>query len=151
LNFISGGVNYFPNDPIQENTEVIDDLLAAYVNETGFEEVGFDIISQLLKLTGSYDKSDWDNDKFAHCAQSLSVKRPTTKYLLVVRRNRDIAKGTGTMLSPNDRKLGNGIKDAVVLTLYRNEGDASKGWSGHPFWMPNIKFPSDACFYDIEA
>ena len=151
LNFIAGGVNYFPNDPIQENTKAIDEILAAYTDESEVKEVGLDIISQLLRLTGSYDKNDWDNDKFTHCAQSLSVKRPSIKYLLIVRRDRDIAKGTGTMLSPNDRKLGDSIHDSVILTLYRNEGVASKGWKGSPFWMPNIKFPSDACFYDIES
>lgn len=151
LNFITGGVNYFPNNPIQENVETIDNLLAAYTNETSIEEVGFDMISQLLEHTGSYDKKDWDNVKFAHCVQSLSVKRPSTKYFLVIRRDRDIAKGTGTMLSPNDRKLGDSINDSVILTLYRNEGSISKGWKGSSFWMPNIKFPSDACFYDVES
>jgi hypothetical protein len=150
LNFVAGGVNYFSNDPIPENTEAIDNLLVGYTDESGFEEVSFDVVAQLLKLTGSYSKDDWDNDKFAHCAQSLSVKRPGIKYLLVVRRNRDIAKGTGTMLSPNDRKLGDSINDSVILTLYRNEGAASKGWKGNPFWIPNIKFPSDAYFYDIK-
>lgn len=151
LNFIAGGVNYFPNDPIQENTDAIDDLLAGYTDESGIEEVSFDMVSQLLKLTGSYSKDDWGNDKFAHCAQSLSVKRPGTKYFLIVRRDRDIAKGTGTMLSPNDRRLGDSINDSVILTLYRNEGALSKGWKGNPFWMPNIKFPSDAYFYDIKT
>ena len=151
LNFVAGGVNYFPNDPIQENADAIDDLLAGYTNESGVEEVSFDLVSQILKLTGSYSKDDWDNDKFTHCAQSLSVKRPGTKYLLMVRRDRDIAKGTGTMLSPNDRRLGDSINDSVILTLYRNEGAAAKGWKGNPFWMPNIKFPSDAYFYDIKS
>ncbi len=151
LNFIAGGVNYFPNDPIQDNTEAIDALLADYTDEDGFAEVNFEVISQILNLVGSYNKNDWDNGKFAHCTQSLSVKRPSTKYLLIVRRNRDITKGTGTMLSPNDRKIGDSIHDAVILTLYRNDGSASKGWKGNPFWMPNIKFPSDACFYDVES
>ncbi|WP_295936184.1 Z1 domain-containing protein [uncultured Alistipes sp.] len=150
LNFVAGGVNYFPSDPIQENTDTIDNILSGYTEDTGYEEVGFDIIAQLLELTGSYNRDDWDNEKFAHCAQSLSVKRPTTRYLLIVRRNRDIAKGTGTMLSPNDRRLGDSIHDSVILTLYRNEGSDSKGWKGNPFWMPNIKYPSDACFYDIK-
>lgn len=150
LNFISGGVNYFPRDPIQENTNLIDELLFTFSDESGFEDVGFEIILQLLKCVGSYDKNDWDNDKFLHCVQSLSVKRPSTRYILIIRRGRDIAKGTGTMLSPNDRKLGDSINDSVILTLYRNDGLVAKGWNGSPFWMANIKFPSDSCFYDID-
>ena len=38
---------------------------------------------------------------------------------IIVRRDRDISKGTGTLLSPNDRKLGDQYDDEVVLTLYK--------------------------------
>lgn len=151
LNYIVGGVNYFPNDPLQENTEAIDNLLNSYTDENGFVEVSFELIHELLGLAGSYNKIDWDNEKFKNCAQSLNVKRPSTKYLLIIRRNRDVAKGSGTMLSPNDRNLGDSVKDSVILTLYRNIASRNKGWNGNPFWMPNIKFPSGICFYDTKS
>ncbi|MCK9315922.1 MAG: Z1 domain-containing protein [Verrucomicrobia bacterium] len=151
LNCIVGGVNYFPNDPLQENTEAIDDLLSSYTDENGFVEVSFDVIYKLLGLTGSYNKIDWNNEKFKNCVQSLNVKRPSTKYLLIIRHNRDIAKGSGTMLSPNDRNLGDSVKDSVILTLYRNIASTNKGWKGNPFWMHNIKFPSGICFYDTKS
>ena len=34
--------------------------------------------------------------------------------------------------------------------MYRVSGDKEKGWDGLPLWIPNIKFPTDCCFYDIE-
>lgn len=85
---------------------------------------------------------------------ALNSKRPQTKYRLIVRDNRDISFGTGTLLSPTDRKLGESFKDDVVLTLYRVKGEISKGWNGSPLWIPNIKFPDNTCYYDtldIEA
>jgi hypothetical protein len=75
----------------------------------------------------------------------------TTKCYLLIRRNRDISKGTGTLLSPTDRKIGDKFSKALVLTLYRVNGKSSKGWNGNPFWIPNIKFPDDACFYDVKC
>ena len=66
-------------------------------------------------------------------------------HTLIVRRNRDIAKGTGTMLSPNDRALGDTYKDTVVLTMYKVTGN--KGWEGQQIWMPNIKLPGDVTYY----
>ena len=58
-----------------------------------------------------------------------------------MRRNRDVAKGTGAMLSPNDWKLGATITDRVVLTMYKMTG--TKGWNNQKLWVPNIKFPNN--------
>ena len=83
------------------------------------------------------------------CINGLKAKRPQIKCKLIVRTNRDISKNTGTMLSPNDRRLGDSCHKDVVLTMYRLNGDKDKGWEGKPLWMPNIKFPDDCCFYDL--
>lgn len=48
---------------------------------------------------------------------------PVAQGYLIVRRNRNIAKGTGAMLSPNDWQLGMSITDYVVLTLYKVTGE----------------------------
>ena len=66
----------------------------------------------------------------------------------IVRIDRDISKGTGTMLSPTDRLLGDKFNDDIVLTMYRLVGSVDKGWEGKPLWMPNIKFPDGICFYN---
>ena len=60
------------------------------------------------------------------------------------------SKNTGTLLSPNDRSLGDNFKKEVVLTMYRIIGNKEKGWDGGSLWIPNIKFPDDICFYDME-
>nr|WP_314498650.1 Z1 domain-containing protein [uncultured Chryseobacterium sp.] len=149
VNFIAGGVNFFPNYPTQDYTDHIDFLLGQYGTEDN-NIVQISEIQELLKYVGSNAEDDWDKDKFLNCVNSLSLKRPRTKYNLIVRRNRDISKGTGTLLSPNDRSLGDKLHDSVVLTMYRVNGTKEKGWKGHPFWIPNIKFPNDSGFYDMK-
>lgn len=148
LNLIVGGVNFFPINPIQENTNAIDLLLKDYDEKTDFYNVNLSLIEELFKHIGSYDSDDWDNTKFYNCAKSLSVKRPSLSCKIIVRRARDISKGTGTLLSQTDRLLGNKLNDSLVLTLYRIIGSSSKGWNDKPFWIPNICFPNDLCFYD---
>ncbi|RQP19505.1 MAG: hypothetical protein EAS52_02045 [Parapedobacter sp.] len=150
LNFVAGGVNFFPNNPIENYTKQIDELLENYQVENETEITTFDTIQQLLKYVDSTEIVDWDTEKFIDCVQSLSVKRPSTKCHLIIRRNRDISKGTGTLLSPTDRRIGDKLNKALILTMYRVNGQTSKGWKGKPFWIPNIKFPDDACFYDVK-
>ena len=54
------------------------------------------------------------------------------------------------MLSPDDRKLGKTFDDDLLLTLYQVNGSLEKKWQGNPFWLPNIKFPKDLVFWDID-
>lgn len=148
LNVIMGGVNYFPNSPIENNIETIDKIVDNKVLDAESAIVSMDLMTNLLSYCGSYDVADFDNAKFISSIRALSVKRPSTKFRLIIRRNRDVSKGTGTLLSPNDRLLGERYNNDVVLTLYRNNGKVEKGWSGKPFWIPNIKLPEGYCFYD---
>jgi hypothetical protein len=64
-----------------------------------------------------------------------------------VRCERDISKGTGTLLSPNDRDLVNNFPDSVVLVMYRITGTIEKGWNGNSLWIPNIKLPNNMIFF----
>lgn len=148
LNLIVGGVNYFPSDPIQSNCSKIDKILQDLQEEV-VSEIPYPMLSELLLYVGSEVESDWDSKKFIGCIKSLENKRPQFKCKLIVRRNRNLSKGTGTMLSPNDRNVGDKHNDCIVFTLYRIIGDRNKGWEGSPFWMPNIKFPNNLNFYDV--
>jgi len=65
-----------------------------------------------------------------------------------VRRERDVAKGTGALLSPNDWALGGSFTDCVVLTMYKVTG--RKGWNGRRLWVPNIKLPNNVVYYDVK-
>ena len=113
-------------------------------------DVDSELIIKLLSLVKSETIEDFNTSKFISCIQGLKAKRPQLKCKIIVRLDRDVAKGTGTLLSPNDRLLGDTFKNEVVLTMYRVLGNQEKGWDGHPLWIPNIKFPEDCCFYDVE-
>lgn len=151
LNVISGGVNYFPNHPIENNTNQIDPIIASLNICEDFFDVSKDVIVKILKYCGSLETEDFNNKKIISCINALSQKRPTIKFRLIVRTNRDIAYGTGTLLSPKDRGLGDQLREDVVLTLYRVIGEKKKGWSGNPLWIPNIKLPEGYCYYDISS
>ena len=52
--------------------------------------------------------------------------------------------------------VGDGVKSArlhernprkVVLTMYQVTGN--KGWGGKQLWVPNIKLPQGAVYYDV--
>ena len=148
LNLIHGGVNLFAATPIRVNVETINQMIANYASEESVD-VNPELIVRLLELIKTESLEDFNTNKFISCIQGLKAKRPQLRCKLIVRVNRDIAKGTGTMLSPNDRMLGDTFKKEVVLTMYRITGSSQKGWDGLPLWIPNIKFPEDCCFYDL--
>ena len=147
LDVISGGVNYFASDPVNTNVPELDDILMPFSGETSSEVTPDIIISVLERATGRTDK-DFDSKKYIYCINALKGKRPSVKCRLIQRTNRDISKGTGTLLSPNDRDLGDKYPDEILLTMYRIKGSVDKGWDGTPLWIPNIKFPANSCFYD---
>lgn len=148
LNLIVGGVNFFSSNPIQNNKEKLDKLLEEYNESINYQIISADFMLELLKYLGDEEKQDWDNEKYSNAVYALSLKRPSTKYALILRKGRDVSKGTGTLLSPTDRNIGEGLKNWVVLTLYEVKGTQTKGWEGQPFYIPNIKLPDGVCVYD---
>lgn len=150
LNIIVGGVDYFPNFPKQKNPDRLDSLLEDYDDKKQYHLSSYDFAIEILHHLESEHKSEWNNKEFISCLKALKTKRPNIKVNLIVRRGRDISKGTGTLLSPNDRDLGRRLDDSTVLTLYRIKGDSRKGWDGHPVWIGNIKMPHGLCFYKTE-
>lgn len=148
LNLLVGGVNFFSPNPDQTNVIVLDKLLQDNDEDEKYEQVDVTHLITLLKHLKDDNPIDWDNKKFSHSLAALSLKRPSTKYALILRKDRNIAKGTGTLLSPSDRKIGDTLKDWAVLTLYRVNGTKDKYWNGNPFYIANIKFPTGVCLYD---
>lgn len=148
INIISGGTNYFPICPIESNTVFVDPLVRQFAYEESVL-VDKELMLELLKYVGSVSADEFNGKKFSSCITALAGKRPSTKFRLIVRDNRNISRGTGTLLSPTDRRLGEQFPDDVVLTLYRVNGDVSKGWNGSPLWIPNIKFPENTCYFDM--
>lgn len=147
INIINGGVNMFPSNPIRDNTKQIDPLILEYSKEESII-VERELLNTLFNFVGSVELEDFNSTKFKACINALARKRPSTKFRLIVRTIRNISFGTGTLLSPTDRRLGDQYPDDVVLTMYRVNGSKENGWNGNPLWIPNIKFPVDTCYYD---
>lgn len=145
IGIYSGGVNYFPLYPINKDISVIDELLSAF--DSDVYPVSLKLISKILDLVDS-ETDDWNAKVFKGFINSLLAENPSAQGKLIVRRNRDIAKGTGTLLSPNDRKLGEKYNEEVVLTIYKIIGN--KGWNGEKLWIPNIKLPGECIYYSGE-
>ena len=149
LDVIVGGVNYFPNFPKRKLVKQLDEALSKYGDE-GMHEITLNNTINLLEKFESDFKTDWSNTAFINCIKALKAVRAENKAVLIVRRERRISKGTGTLLSPDDRALGDSVKERPVLTLYRVEGEKEKGWDGEPLWIPNIKLPEGKNFYRVD-
>ena len=140
-----GGVSYFPFYPTNDDISQIDNILSAFSENDGYS-VNLQLIYQIIQMIDS-EKGDWNKKSYLSFLKSYISEDPSRQGVLIVRRGRDIAKGTGTLLSPNDRALVSRITDKVSLTLYKVTG--TKGWDGKEIWIPNIKFPDGLVFYDV--
>lgn len=143
----SGGVNFFPFYPLNYDINIIDKLLMSF--EDGEYTVSLKLIVKLLEQIDS-ETEDWNAKVFIGFINTFLAMNSGTQAKLIIRRNRDIGKGTGTLLSPTDRRLGEQYPDDVVLTMYKITGNISKGWSGEKIWIPNIKLPGDYAYYSGE-
>lgn len=143
---IAGEVNYFPFEADNDNIQVLDNLLQPFNGEE-YYQVSLKLISEILNHTSDVQKA-WQKDSFVHFIGTYLAQHPNAQGILIVRRGRDISKGSGTLLSPDDRRLGASFKNQTVLTLYKVTG--TKGWDGREVWIPNIKLPNNYVYYDIE-
>jgi len=149
LEIIAGGVNHFPSFPTPKNIGNIDDLLSGISDETDFLNVEVPLIEDIIDLCETEFHYDWPKKTYIKCIKSLQEK-DLKDAILIVRRNRNIGRNTGTLLSPDDRNLGLRFSNKLVLTMYRVNGSLEKGWDGSPLWIPNIKFPKGKFFYGTE-
>jgi len=139
----TGGVNYFPFDPDNNTIESIDAALSSF--EDGDYSVSINLIIKLIDMI-STNPADWDSKAFAGMVKSAAIDIPLAQGRLIIRRGRDIGKGTGTLLSPTDRALGESYAQEVVLTMYKITG-TKEGWNGRQLWIPNIKLPGNDVYY----
>lgn len=143
---LSGGTNYYPFNPENDTIEELDALLAPF-NET---EPSYQVNLRLMKEIFNHVTSDEDFDikSFVSVLDTILAEKPSAQGILIVRRGRDVAKGTGALLSPNDWSLGGSFTNQVVLTMYKVTG--RKGWNGRELWVPNIKLPHNVVYYDVK-
>lgn len=142
---ISGGTNYYPFYPDNNTIEQISELLTPFTESEPYYQVSLRLMKEILSHI--ITDSDFKLPSFQAILDTMLAESPTTQGILIVRRNRDIAQGTGALLSPNDWQLGGSFPRKVVLTMYQVTG--TKGWGGKQLWVPNIKLPQGAVYYDV--
>ncbi len=141
---IVGGANHFPINPNQKNARVLDALLDEYNENTDHYIIDVNRASALLKATNSPELGGIERSIFEEAIRNINLNG---KAILAVRRGRQISANTGTLLSPDDRRLSSRFANDAVLILYRLTGDIAKGWDGSPFWVPNVKLPGNRVIY----
>jgi hypothetical protein len=141
---IIGGAHHFPVNPNQDNLNDLDDLLKDYDENESYFLINSAFAVELLQSCREDELGQIPSSQFEHSLRNISRNN---EVVLIVRRGRSITAGTGTLLSPNDRKLGSQFVNDSVLILYRIEGEREKGWKGSPFWIPNVKLPGKRVIY----
>ena len=141
---IVGGANHFPINPAQDNARAMDSLLSQYEDSVEHYVIEVEEAAALLKATHDVELGGIERSIFEEAIKNINLNG---KAILAVRRRRDISANTGTLLSPDDRRLSGRFQHDVVLILYRLTGDRSKGWDGSPFWVPNVKLPGNRVIY----
>ncbi|MGM9929278.1 MAG: Z1 domain-containing protein [Bacillus sp. (in: firmicutes)] len=145
VEMLSGGTNYYPFNPDNDSIEDISTLLKPFESSEPYYQVSLRIIKEILKHI--VPSSDFKMDAFLSVIDSILAEQPTMQGILIVRRERDVAQGTGALLSPNDWQLGKNFPSKLVLTMYQVTG--KKGWHGKKLWVPNIKLPGNIIYYDV--
>ena len=143
---LSGGTNYYPFDPENNTIEDLDRLLAPFSESEPVYQVNLRLMKEIFSHIVSGD--DFEIKSFVSVIDTILSETPSAQGMLIVRRGRDVAKGTGALLSPNDWSLGGSFTNQVVLTMYKVTG--RKGWNGRELWIPNIKLPNHIVYYDVK-
>ncbi len=143
---LSGGTNYYPFNPDNSSIGDLDKLLVPFDDKEPFYQINLRLMKEVFSHITSAD--DFLVPSFVSVLDAMLAERPSAQGILIVRRNRDVAKGAGALLSPNDWNLGGSFSDRVVLTMYTVTG--RKGWGGRELWVPNIKLPNSVDYYDVK-
>lgn len=142
---LSGGTNYYPFNPENNTIDELDKLLAPFLDTVPSYQVSLRLMKEIFSHITS--DADFKIQSFVSVIDTILSGTPSAQGVLIVRRGRDVAKGTGALLSPNDWTLGGSFSQEVVLTMYKVTG--RKGWNNREIWVPNIKLPDNAVYYDI--
>jgi len=141
---IIGGAHHFPVNPNQNNLDRVDKLLKDYDDNESYFLINSAFAVEILQACQEEELGQIPSAQFESSLRNLSRNE---EVVLIVRRERSIAAGTGTLLAPNDRKLGSKFVNDSVLILYRLVGQIEKGWQGSPFWVPDVKLPGKKVIY----
>ena len=143
---ISGGTNYYPFYPDNDDIEIISGILQDFSDSEPYYQVSLRLIKEILSHI--IVSPDFKMKAFQSVLDTILAEHPAAQGILIVRRGRNVAQGTGALLSPNDWQLGQSFMSKPVLTMYQVTG--TKGWGGKQLWIPNIKLPDGVMYYDVE-
>lgn len=144
VDLVAGGTNYYPDDPSNDDINKLDELLSPF-ESTNYSQVSAKMILELLSHIEPSE--DFNKVAFESVIRAKLSENPSEQSILIVRRNREVTQGTGSLLSPNDRQLGDQFTNRIVLTMYQIKGQ--HGWKQENIWVPNIKLPSFINYYDV--
>ncbi|EMS2531738.1 DEAD/DEAH box helicase [Neisseria gonorrhoeae] len=150
INQIVGGVNYFPLHPNEDNLSEINKILPSILKDeiqSDLYQIDIEDLFLVLDKLGRYVPDDWNKEKFIAGVEALKAQRPSFKTYVLIKTGRKLSRATGTMLSEDDRKLGEKYPNDLFLTLYQVVGNKDKGWQRKDFWLPNIKLPHNGLVY----
>jgi len=151
LSLLVGNVNYFPPSPDQSNVASLDTALKQYDDKQPVYDVSLTQIVSIMSLLESEYEDNWSTEAFMGAIEAIKAEKGSIDLAkLIIRRDRNISKDTGTLLSVDDRSLGSSFTLVPVLTLYRLNGKTENKWDGNPFWVPNIKLPAGKVFYKVD-
>lgn len=145
VGIISGGTNYYPFYPGNDSIESISKLLEPFSENEPYYQVSLRLVKEILSHI--IPSHDFKLQAFQSIMDTILSEQPAAQGILIVRRGRNVAQGTGALLSPNDWQLGGSFLDKTVLTMYQVTG--TKGWGGQQLWVPNIKLPDNTMYYDV--
>jgi len=151
LQLLVGGVNYFAAYPVNSDLVKLDDLLSDFADSDGLYEIEIELLKKILSCVDSDNKFDWLSKNFINALEVFEKTDDdiSKKVMLLVKRNRSITAGTGTMLSASDRQTMQKYPHNIVCALYRLTGNVENGWNGQPLWMPSITLPEGYTFYKM--
>jgi len=144
VNLVAGGANYYPDDPVNNTVENITSLLSGFESE-GYYQISAKVILEILSHI--IPSEDFHQVAFESIIKARLAENPAEQSVLIVRRGREVTQGTGSLLSPNDRTLGDQFGGKIVLTMYQISGN--HGWKQDSIWVPNIKLPEFINYYDV--
>ncbi|KGH67051.1 helicase [Oenococcus oeni IOEB_C23] len=147
LNILVGGSNHFPVNPKNNTLTQISNMVQKFSDNSSAVPVSLHFVDELLKHFQA--EESFNLKGYISMIEAAYAKSSLKQGYLLVRRNRDITRGTRALLSPNDWKESNKYEDSFVISLYQVIGQKEKGWSGEPVWVPNIKLPKSKNFYII--
>jgi hypothetical protein len=145
VDLVTGGTNYYPNDPDNANMDKLNAILSNF-DGAGHYQVSQKMILEILSHI--VPSEDFNQTAFEGVIKAILAKNPMEQGVLIVRRGRAVTQGTGSLLSPNDRLLGDSFNKKVVLTMY--EIDGNHGWKRDNLWVPNIKLPEFINYYNVQ-